>query len=435
MKKLLFILFFPITVPVYLMYKFLVWALDELSFNIGWFLRHTLIPKIKKYFSDKSAEMQKNAEKASNDINEPVIETSNEERSSVKTFVEPVAIVLSNNTSEDTLIENETAVIEEESCEKPLIETIEQTYNEPSVETTNVNNFERILSLRSILMSAEERLKTTVTPDTFFKNLDKAKECLYELAVYERQGEYCFFDSPAERLKELLNTQRYTELINKFIEKYWYRILQEATALNFEEARLTKINSFQDGLTPFLSYFKEENKKYLKQLAETELDLSNLPKPKIEFDESKEKSLLANLENAADALQRHFCYNDLIDFYYKYRNDYPETTVNCIKYCSKDINSIPETSDDYIKSRIVSILRLYSDDKQKQDEKIAKVQEQGFNVNYPAFDRITMLFYYGKDYDSAIYYCKLAIENGQDYDMKYTKRLKRFENKRAAEEK
>lgn len=131
----------------------------------------------------------------------------------------------------------------------------------------------------------------------------------------------------------------------------------------------------------------------------------------------------------------HFCYNELIEFYYKYRNDYPKTVSKCMKYCYKDIKAIPDANADYIKSRIETITRLYSDDKNKMALEIAEVQENGLRIGFPSFDRLTMLYYYLKDYDSAIYYCKLAIENGQDYDLKYTKRMQRFKNKRTKEEK
>lgn len=155
------------------------------------------------------------------------------------------------------------------------------------------------------------------------------------------------------------------------------------------------------------------------------------------FDSFTEQSLLNILKNQSNAVSKHYCYNDLIKFYFKYRNDYPDTVYKCIKYCVKDINSLPDVEKTYIKQQIDCITNLYSYDIEKRNQRIIEINERGFRATIPAFDKITMLYFYEKDYESAIHYCKLAIEygHGQDHDLKYTKRIERFKKKRAAEEK
>ncbi len=63
MKTLLFIVFFPITVPAWLLYKFLVWFSEWLGDTFIPFLRYDVFPAIKRYLKETSAEMEKNAEK------------------------------------------------------------------------------------------------------------------------------------------------------------------------------------------------------------------------------------------------------------------------------------------------------------------------------------------------------------------------------------
>lgn len=65
MKKLLFIIFFPITLPIYLIHRFFEWLSDTfipfVQYNVIPFLSDTLFPAIKKfinYIKEKSAEKE-----------------------------------------------------------------------------------------------------------------------------------------------------------------------------------------------------------------------------------------------------------------------------------------------------------------------------------------------------------------------------------------
>lgn len=71
MKKLLFILFFPITIPLYLIYRFFGWLSDTfipfVQYDVIPFFTDTLFPAIKKfinYIKEKSAERKGIKEKA-----------------------------------------------------------------------------------------------------------------------------------------------------------------------------------------------------------------------------------------------------------------------------------------------------------------------------------------------------------------------------------
>lgn len=67
MKKLLFIIFFPITLPIYLLYKFFIWIGDTfipfLQFDVFPLFTDKLFPVIKRYCKEKSAEMGKNSKR------------------------------------------------------------------------------------------------------------------------------------------------------------------------------------------------------------------------------------------------------------------------------------------------------------------------------------------------------------------------------------
>ena len=164
----------------------------------------------------------------------------------------------------------------------------------------------------------------------------------------------------------------------------------------------------------------------------------NLPKAqqKIKtFDSHIEKTLLRQLKYAPNAIDRHFCYNELINFYYKYRNDYPKAVQQCFKYCIEDIESLQETNDEYFQERINGIKFLFRNHPDKLSKELETIKPKKSYFQIPAFDRITMLFFYEKDYDRAISYCRLAVEYDQDYDLKFTKRIERIKKKQAKEEK
>lgn len=283
------------------------------------------------------------------------------------------------------------------------------------------------------LGSSKNNLKRCTTPEKFFENLISTITILKKLSKLEELKKYAFYKpSPSEQLREVLCIKNYTDLINDFIERYWFKICQEADRYKTDEKRYEKINSFKSSLAVFNKYFLQENNDYIKQLSESNIDIHNLPKSQKEvkpFDKNTEKMLLKQLKYAQNALDRHFCYNELIDFYYKYRNDYPEAVQQCLQYCIKDIDSFQETNDEYQQERIRNIKFLYRNEPDKLLKELDLVQNQKNYFHVHTFDRITMLLFYEKDYDQAISYCKLAIENEQDVYSKFTKRMERLKKK------
>lgn len=353
MKTFLFILFFPITVPVYLFSKFTIWFFEAFSNLLGNFFGNHIIPGSKKYFAHKSAERR---EKAFNDNNESNIHkdcnTENQiQNSNHKDIAKSknFSAHFSNNHTEPTLsfikedddYSNEVASQEtldyvqqllikqgknknieiETNDATPIIRLSEYTVGSTDEQITEFSKFESFAAPQDIevtpetdeevfhlfysLGCAKRCLRDCTTPEKFFNNLDIAHDNLKELTIIENNKEYPFYSPlPSEQLAEFENCDNYIDIINKFIYRYWHKILKEASALKKSENKLAKIKSFSNGILPYYSYLTEENKNYLRELETAKLNLNNLPrleKEKRIFDEAKERTLLCALENAYTA--------------------------------------------------------------------------------------------------------------------------------------
>lgn len=303
----------------------------------------------------------------------------------------------------------------------------------------NMNIEDKVYLFYCQLGSGKRFVTTCTSPDKFFENYDSIIAILEQLTSFEKKRLYEFYAPlPSSELLQYTSDEMYNKLVNDFIIRFWYKILDETRKIKSNMKRIEKINSIKSALQQHYDRFTKENLNLIDELLSTELNLDSLPsKPKerVEFDRFTEQSLLNIMKNQTNAVRKHYCYTDLIKFYYKYRNDYPQAAVECMKYCQKDIVSLPDVEETYVNQQIETINRLYGDNEEKRISRIAEIKERGFCATIPAFDKITMLFFYEKDYESAIAYCKMAIEYGQDHDLKYTKRIERFKNKRAAEEK
>lgn len=109
MKTFLFILFFPITVPVWLLYEFLVWFFEWLGDTFIPFLRYDVFPAIKRYFRETSAKMEKNAEKLKQEREKDKQEKNKITRSTPKA-------------EDNIIIQNPAEPINQESIAEEIIE-------------------------------------------------------------------------------------------------------------------------------------------------------------------------------------------------------------------------------------------------------------------------------------------------------------------------
>ncbi len=135
------------------------------------------------------------------------------------------------------------------------------------------------------------------------------------------------------------------------------------------------------------------------------------PQKILVFDAQQESSLLKQLEKAKNALERHFIYIYLQDFYYKYRNLDKKYIEKCKEYCWKDINSLEETFNEFLKQeseRIKSLENIYG--KEQVDKEIEKIEKEGFYGTIPAFSRLLIIYEKEEDIENAIKVCELALQ-------------------------
>jgi len=136
------------------------------------------------------------------------------------------------------------------------------------------------------------------------------------------------------------------------------------------------------------------------------------------FDEPKEKMLLQTLKKySSDPVQRHFCYLEIQDFYYKYRDLDEKYLDKCIEYCWLDINSLDELQQGYVNEEIGRINRLsqYMQPGSVSSE-ISSIKKDGFVGNIPAFSRLAIVFEKQKQFEKAINVCDLAIAYGHGHE-------------------
>ena len=112
----------------------------------------------------------------------------------------------------------------------------------------------------------------------------------------------------------------------------------------------------------------------------------------VRINKSIESELLEAVDNAEDAIERHFAYLNLQDFYYKYREEKKYLDL-CIDYCMKDINSL------------LDVQRAHQE---KRRRKISN--EKYFSCSIPAFERMIIIYSKQHDYSKAIEFCDRAIK-------------------------
>lgn len=138
-------------------------------------------------------------------------------------------------------------------------------------------------------------------------------------------------------------------------------------------------------------------------------------KKEIVFDVKQEKALLAELsQNKNNPVNRHFTYINLQNFYYKYRALDEKYLDRCIEFSQLDLNSLAEMQEAYIAKEIKRAQQLSSYHGPKYlKEETARIKEQGFIGNIPAFKRLAIIYEKQGKYDEAMNVCDRAIEYGQ----------------------
>jgi len=153
------------------------------------------------------------------------------------------------------------------------------------------------------------------------------------------------------------------------------------------------------------------------------------------FDEAKEKNLLRNVKEYSNRpVQRHFCYIEIQDFYYKYRDLDNKYMDKCIEYCWMDINSLDELQQDFVQQEI-SRANQFSEYRQPDEvsSEIDLIKKNGFAGSIPAFSRLAIIFEKQKEFEKAINVCDYAISYGHGHENMIERKEKLIEKAKKKE--
>ncbi|MED4126507.1 tetratricopeptide repeat protein, partial [Halalkalibacterium halodurans] len=96
-------------------------------------------------------------------------------------------------------------------------------------------------------------------------------------------------------------------------------------------------------------------------------------------------------------IDRHFLYNQLIDYYYGLRDKEEDALTICKKFC---IESIAHTSN-FLKEDEKQHNRLYKDSREKRDYIAPRI---------PAFQRLAIIYENENEFDKAVEVCQKALD-------------------------
>lgn len=264
--------------------------------------------------------------------------------------------------------------------------------------------------------------------DNYIKTYPKIfAEKLKEIMVKKYEKDYIYLQDFVENLNEVnhISIRPYANL--SLIDK-------EISFPNF----LSSENLLKEGYN--LLY--EAHEKVKQELAAmrkegvvpTKIETVKKERKKLEFDYQEEARLLDELERTKrNAIDRHFTYNALIDFYYKYREVNQDYLNKCLEYCELDINNLDKLNEQYVKEKIKGLNILKNNyDKKDYEMEVKRVYDQKFPGVIPAFKRSVIIYEKKKDYNKALEIVKYAISYYTEIKMPtddFEKRLAKLNKK------
>jgi hypothetical protein len=221
---------------------------------------------------------------------------------------------------------------------------------------------------------------------------------------------------PTEQMRLFANTSLFDETINV--------------------PDITASDQVQKVMFDLLNETHESVKKQLAEMRKNKVapkreEQPKKPKKSLKFDYVKEGRLLDELKkNKNKPVDKHFVYNQLQDFYYRYRELDPMYVEECIKYCEADIQLLDQLNERYVKERVENLRYMErTHSKKEYNTEVQEVKKQRFQGRIPAFSRLAIIYEKRKDYESAIKISNNAIEyyNNQGMDTsEFEKRLDRL---------
>lgn len=119
-----------------------------------------------------------------------------------------------------------------------------------------------------------------------------------------------------------------------------------------------------------------------------------------------------------DIVERHFVYNQLIDYYFSLRDKEKNALEKCVEYCKEDIKIAPEV-----------LKKMKNDNMWKHHNE--KGELEFVPPQFPSFKRLAIIYENNKNYQEAIEICEKALKLNLRDGTKtgFEGRIKRLERK------
>lgn len=126
-------------------------------------------------------------------------------------------------------------------------------------------------------------------------------------------------------------------------------------------------------------------------------------------------ALEADITNPdTNALDRSFSVGELINYYYKRKDESPECMQRCIDLCKMQISDLPAINAEYIRQKLQELENFrelspeLAPSPSEFEQKKAKIIACGWDGNIHAFDQLRIIYTKRKDYAAAIDICQQA---------------------------
>lgn len=182
--------------------------------------------------------------------------------------------------------------------------------------------------------------------------------------------------------------------------------------ITYEIPDITSTKDFCDELYFILSAAHQSTKIKLSELrkkGEIPKKLKKEPKEVVipMFDYKNEEMLLEKLTLKMDAIDTHFVYLELQNFYYKYRHIDKKYIEESIKWCNEDIRNLERLTEDYRKEAMKE-RQLHLEMNEKNVQTVEEINNSIFYGNIPSFDRLAIIYDGMGEYQKAIDVCIVA---------------------------
>lgn len=132
-------------------------------------------------------------------------------------------------------------------------------------------------------------------------------------------------------------------------------------------------------------------------------------------------------KRAENCIDTHYLYLQMINYYYKRREDASVFIDKCIEICKKDIELFPEYKKAIIEEEINQ--KKARNERRGKPETPIKPEDYEWHYGYDSFDRLRIIYKKQKEYDKAIEVCKLAVSYGHEYFNEEIIKLEKLKNK------